>query len=56
MALLLILPARAGWIPTDIDALNRFADAYNGYARGLHEGRIDIKQWQRVEAAWKAIR
>jgi hypothetical protein len=54
--LLLLAPARAGWIPTDIDAMNRFADAYNRYCEGLHEGRIDVKQWQRVENAWKAVR
>jgi hypothetical protein len=54
--LLLFLPLRGGWIPTDVDAMNRFAQEYNSYARELQAGRIDVKQWVRVEQAYKALR
>ena len=41
--------------PTDLDRLNRFAEEYNRYARGIHEGVIDVKQWARVAKAWREV-
>lgn len=36
--------------------MNRFAGEYNKYAEELHSGIVDLKQWGRVEDAWKAVR
>jgi len=42
--------------PSDVESLNRFAEAYNRYAAELHSGQVDLKQWQKVERAWKEVR
>ncbi|HTB10939.1 MAG TPA: hypothetical protein VK752_05185 [Bryobacteraceae bacterium] len=42
--------------PGDVDSMNRFAGEYNKYAEELHSGIVDLKQWGRVEDAWKAVR
>lgn len=42
--------------PGDIGTLNRFAEAYNRYVAELREGQVDLKQWERVERAWKEVR
>ncbi len=46
-------PARA---PVDVGALNKFAEEYNRYAAKIHDGVVDVKQWEKVERAWKDVR
>lgn len=53
-ALLLVPPQTRG--PGDVDTLNKFAVEYNRYAEELRGGVVDVKQWARVEEAWKAVR
>ena len=55
LLLLLLLPARGG-VPVNVDAMNRFADAYNRYSGELRAGIVDVRQWARVEQAWKEVR
>jgi hypothetical protein len=42
--------------PGDADAMNRFAAEYNRYTAELAGGVVDVKQWARVEEAWKAVK
>lgn len=41
--------------PTDTRRMDAFAREYNGYARQLSRGVIDLKAWARTERAWKAL-
>jgi hypothetical protein len=41
--------------PNDTDRMNRFASEYNRYAEELRGGVVDVKQWARVEKAWRAV-
>jgi hypothetical protein len=46
-------PCRA---PGNLDSMNAFAAEYNRYGDELRAGTVDMKQWERVEKAWKAVR
>lgn len=39
----------------DLDKLDAFAKEYNAYAAKLHEGVVDVKQWKKTAAAWRAL-
>lgn len=43
-------------VPVDLETLNGYADQYNRYVEELQSGVVDVKQWERVERARKAIR
>lgn len=42
-------------IPVDMDRLNVLAIEYNRYVEKLQSGEIDVKQWQKVLRAWRAV-
>lgn len=57
VASLLVISATASpQIPTGIEPMNRFSNEYNRYVSRLQGGVVDVKQWARVESAWKALR
>ncbi len=41
--------------PTDEQALNQFVAHYNTYIGRLQSGLVDVKEWARVEQAWKRV-
>lgn len=47
--------AAGGPAPTDVERMNRFARHYNLYCEHLRAGVVDMKEWERVERAWRAI-
>lgn len=50
-----LLLSAAPRVPTDAEPLNAFAREYNRYTGELAGGVIDVKQWAKVEKAWRAI-
>lgn len=42
-------------VPTDLEAMNAFAEEYNRYASKLQNGEIDVKQWKRTAQAWRQM-
>ena len=46
-------PSRA---PVDPATLENLAHNYNLYIDKLKQGLVDVKQWERVEKAWKELR
>lgn len=41
--------------PIDVDQLNDFAGKYNRYIQQVHGGIVDVKQWEKVRRAWRAM-
>jgi hypothetical protein len=46
---------REARVPTDVDALNAFANQYNYYTAAIREGVVDLKTWERVRRAWRRL-
>lgn len=46
----------SGRVPTEAPALNGFVAQYNAYIGELQAGKVDVKQWRRVEEAWQRLR
>lgn len=43
-------------VPTDALRLNAFVQRYNAYVDELSAGKVDVRQWKRVEEAWQRLR
>lgn len=42
-------------VPTEGEALNEFAVAYNAYVKRLREGVVDLDLWRKVERRWAKL-
>jgi hypothetical protein len=42
-------------LPSDMDTMNAFAAAYNGYVEQVQRGVVDLRKWQAVLKAWRKL-